>query len=159
MLKIFEKLEHKVITNKVLTLPFELRQKSRLKTQLGDGTEVGLMLPRGLILRGGDCLRAEDGSIIRVVAAAESVSTVRHQDLLSIARVSYHLGNRHVSLQIGDGWLRYQHDHVLDDMVRGFGLEVIHEIAPFEPEGGAYGDHEHHHGHLYHEHPHDGHSH
>lgn len=156
MLKIFEKLEHKVITNKVLTLPFESRQKSRLKTVLNDGTEVGLMLPRGLILRGGDCLRAEDGSIIRVVAAPESVSTVRHQDLLSIARVSYHLGNRHVALQIGDGWLRYQHDHVLDDMVRGLGLEVTHEIAPFEPEGGAYGEHEHYH---HHEHHLDGHSH
>jgi urease accessory protein len=156
MLKVFEKLEQKVITNKVLTLPFESRQKSRLKTALNDGTEVGLMLPRGLILRGGDCLRAEDGSIIRVVAAPESVSTVRHQDLLSIARASYHLGNRHVALQIGDGWLRYQHDHVLDDMVRGLGLEVTHEIAPFEPEGGAYGEHEHYH---HHEHHLDGHSH
>jgi urease accessory protein len=159
MLKIIEKLEQKVITNKVLTLPFESRQKSRLKTVLSDGTEVGLMLPRGLLLRGGDCLRAEDGSIIRIVAAAESVSTVKHENLLLIARAAYHLGNRHVALQIGDGWLRFQHDHVLDDMVRGLGLEVIHEMAPFEPEGGAYseqGQPAHHH----HPHPHQhGHSH
>ena len=157
MLKIFEKLEHKVITNKVLTLPFELRQKSRLKAALNDGTEVGLMLPRGLVLRGGDCVRAEDGMIIRIVAAPENVSTARHTDLLQLARASYHLGNRHVALQVGDGWLRYQHDHVLDDMVRGLGLDVIQQSAAFEPEGGAYGDHTHthsNHDHSHHEHSH-----
>lgn len=159
MLKIFEKLEHKVITNKLLVLPFESRQKSRLKTALNDGTAVGLMLPRGLILRGGDCLRAEDGSIIRVVAAPENVSTVSDQDVLNIARVSYHLGNRHVSLQIGTGWIRYQQDHVLDDMVRGFGLKVLHEVAPFEPEGGAYAEHGHSHGNHHQAHQHDGHAH
>ena len=159
MLKVFEKLEHKVITNKMLTLPFESRQKSRLKTVLNDGTEVGLMLPRGLVLRGGDCLRAEDGSIIRIVAAPESVSTVRHENLLLIARAAYHLGNRHVALQIGEGWLRYQHDHVLDDMVRGLGLVVLHEMEPFEPEGGAYSEQsEHTHHHHSHTHQH-GHSH
>lgn len=158
MLKVFEKLEQKVITNKVLTLPFESRQKSRLKTELNDGTEIGLMLPRGLVLRGGDCLRAEDGSIIRVVAAPENVSIVRHHNLLLIARASYHLGNRHVALQIGDGWLRYQQDHVLDDMVRGLGLEVAHELAPFEPEGGAYSEHAEHGHHHNHSHN-DGHSH
>ena len=157
MLKIFEKLEHKVITNKVLTLPFELRQKSRLKAALNDGTEVGLMLPRGLVLRGGDCVRAEDGMIIRIVAAPENVSTARHINLLQLARASYHLGNRHVALQVGDGWLRYQHDHVLDDMVRGLGLDVIQESAAFEPEGGAYGNHTHthsNHNHSHHEHSH-----
>ena len=157
MLKIFEKLEHKVITNKVLTLPFELRQKSRLKAALNDGTEVGLMLPRGLVLRGGDCVRAEDGMIIRIVAAPENVSTARHTDLLQLARASYHLGNRHVALQVGDGWLRYQHDHVLDDMVRGLGLDVIQQSAAFEPEGGAYGNHTHthsSHNHSHHEHSH-----
>lgn len=155
MLKVFEKLDHPEQADQVLTLPFELRQKSRLKAQLDSGKEVGLMLPRGLLLRGGDCLRAEDGSVIRIEAADESVSTVHHDDLLMIAKASYHLGNRHVPLQIGNGWLRYQHDHVLDDMVRGLGLNVMHEMAPFEPEGGAYsGGHGHHHEHD-HEHDHE----
>ena len=147
MLKIFEILELPEQTDYVLSLPFELRQKSRLKAALKDGTEVGLILPRGYLLRGGDCLRAESGEVIRVEADNEQVSTVRHDDSLMIARASYHLGNRHVSLEIGDGWLRYQHDHVLDDMVRGLGLDVLCELAPFEPEGGAYGKHSHEHGH------------
>jgi urease accessory protein len=156
MLKVFEILPQPRETAKVLTLPFELRQKSRLKAELNDGTEVGLMLPRGHLLRGGDCLLAEDGSVIRIEAADEVVSTVNNEDPLMIARASYHLGNRHVALQIGDGWLRYQHDHVLDDMVRGLGLEVICESAPFEPEGGAYGGHAHGHDHHHaHEHHHD----
>jgi len=149
MLKVFEILDQPEDTTLVLNLPFELRQKSRLKVALNNGTEVGLMLPRGHLLRGGDCLRAEDGSIIRIEAADETVSTVRHSDPLMIARASYHLGNRHVPLQIGTGWLRYQHDHVLDDMVRGLGLEVSCEAAPFEPEAGAYGGghgHSHEHG-------------
>ena len=156
MLKVFEKLDPPEQADHVLTLPFELRQKSRLKAELNNGQEVGLMLPRGLLLRGGDCLRAEDGSVIRIEAADESVSTVHHDDLLMIAKASYHLGNRHVPLQIGNGWLRYQYDHVLDDMVRGLGLNVIHEVAPFEPEGGAYGgSHGHHHEHDHnHEHQH-----
>lgn len=154
MLKIFEILDQPEATQLVLTLPFELRQKSRLKANLNNGIQVGLMLPRGHLLRGGDCLRAEDGSVIRIEAAPESVSTVRHPDPLMIARASYHLGNRHVPLQIGNGWLRYQHDHVLDDMVRGLGLEVSCEDAAFEPEGGAYGGHSHGHDHG-HEHHHD----
>jgi urease accessory protein len=146
-----------------LVLPFELRQKSRLRARLESGAEVGLVLERGIVLRGGDRLRAEDGTIIEVVAALETVSTVREADGTRLARAGYHLGNRHVPVQIGEGWLRYGHDHVLDDMVRGLGLVVTVEQAPFEPEAGAYGhshgphehgrgfgvlldqDHEHHH--------------
>ena len=156
MLKVFEILEQAQATDLVLILPFELRQKSRLKAELNNGEQVGLMLPRGHLLRGGDCLRAEDGRIIRIEAADEQVSTVHHDDHIMIARASYHLGNRHVALQVGDGWLRYQHDHVLDDMVRGLGLEIIVENAPFEPEGGAYGGHSHgHHDHEHHSHDHE----
>lgn len=143
MLKVFEILETPQATELVLTLPFELRQKSRLKARLNNASEVGLILPRGNLLRGGDCLRAEDGSVIRIEAADEDVSTVHNDDAKMLARASYHLGNRHVSLQIGDGWVRYLHDHVLDEMVRGLGLEVSFESAPFEPEGGAYGGHSH----------------
>src|SRR5690349_8647618 len=142
-----------------LVLPFELRQKSRLRAQLTSGQEVGLFLERGLVLRGGDLLRAEDGTVIEVVAALETVSTVHESDATRLARAGYHLGNRHVPVQIGPGWLRYGHDHVLDDMVRGLGLTVVVEKAPFEPEAGAYGhphaahshqhehDHDHAHGH------------
>ncbi len=122
-----------------LVLPFELRQKSRLRTQLANGEEAGLILDRGAILRGGDKLLAEDGRVVEVVAAPEQVSTVRCEEPWRLARASYHLGNRHVSLQIGPDWLRYRHDHVLDDMVRGLGFSVVVETAPFEPEAGAYG--------------------
>jgi urease accessory protein len=121
-----------------LVLPFNERSKSRLRATLDSGEEVGLFLERGSVLRDGDLLRAEDGRVIRVEAAPETVSTVRTDDGLLLARACYHLGNRHVALQIGAGWLRYCHDHVLDDMLRGFGLEVRVEQAAFEPEGGAY---------------------
>lgn len=133
----------------ILTLPFEMRQKSRFKAVLDNGIEVGLFLSRGQVMRSGDCLRTEDGQIIHVTAANEEVSTVRHEDMFEIARCAYHLGNRHVSLQIGRGWLRYKHDHVLDEMVSGLGLEVCFELAPFEPEGGAYGGHSHAHSHSH----------
>lgn len=139
MLKVHERIEDAEDTSLILSLPFEMRQKSRLRATLNDGREVGLVLPRGGLLRGGDCLRAEDGSVIRVEAASEAVSTASHADPLVIARACYHLGNRHVPLQIGDSWVRYQHDHVLDGMVEGLGLQVVFEQAPFEPEGGAYG--------------------
>ncbi|WP_129781867.1 urease accessory protein UreE [Peristeroidobacter soli] len=126
-----------------LVLPFQLRNKSRLLTALENGEEVGLILERGSVLRGGDLLLADDGRVVEVVAEAETVSTVRALDAWALCRASYHLGNRHVALQIGDGWVRYQHDHVLDDMVRGLGLSVSVEAAPFEPEAGAYGGHSH----------------
>lgn len=120
-----------------LCLPFDQRCKSRLRARLADGAEVGLFLPRGTILRGGDRLRADDGSIIAVVAAAERVCEVR-ADPLALARAAYHLGNRHVAVELGDGWLRFGADHVLADMVRGLGLAVTEIEAPFEPEAGAY---------------------
>ena len=148
MLMISRKLEEQRPASARLTLPFQLRSKSRLRTTLDGGEEVGLVLGRGAVLRGGDLLIAEDGRVIEVVAAPETVSTVQAGDPWQLARASYHLGNRHVALQIGQGWLRYQHDHVLDDLVRGLGLDVVVEEAPFEPEGGAYGTTPHHHGNV-----------
>jgi urease accessory protein len=121
-----------------LVLPFELRSRSRFRAQLESGEAVGVQLPRGEILRGGDQLLAADGRVIDVAAANEEVSTIRGDNSAQLARAAYHLGNRHVPLQIGPDWIRYGHDHVLDDMVRGLGLQVRVESAPFEPEAGAY---------------------
>jgi urease accessory protein len=129
-----------------LTLPFELRQKSRLLARLDHGEEVALLLPRGRVLRDGDLLLASDGRAVRVRAAAEQVSTATAADAVGLARAAYHLGNRHMPLQVGAGFLRYQQDHVLDEMVRGLGLVVTAELAPFEPEAGAYGEHAYAHG-------------
>lgn len=136
-------------------LPFDERKKSRLKTAAENGEALGFMLPRGHILRDGTRLQDERGRLIEVKAADEVVSTVSSDDAFQVMRAAYHLGNRHVPLQIGAGWLRYQHDHVLDDMVVGLGLTVTVEQAPFEPEDGAYaGGHTHGHGH---DHSHDHH--
>ena len=121
-----------------LTLPIEQRVRSRLRARLDDGREVGLFLPRGTLLRGGDRLGGDDGLVIEVVAAAETVSTIHCDDPTLLARAAYHLGNRHIPLQVEAGGLRYQHDHVLDDMLRQMGLELVVEQAPFEPEAGAY---------------------
>lgn len=135
-----------------LVLPFGLRNRSRLRTALATGEEVGLMLTRGTVLRGGDRLLADDGRIVEVIAEPETISRVRAADPELLCRAAYHLGNRHVALQVGAGWVSYLHDHVLDDMVRGLGLIVSIEEAPFEPEAGAYGashsllqPHSHHH--------------
>lgn len=143
-LEITERLQEPAEPQAILTLPFELRQKSRLLTKLDSGERVGLFMPRGTILRQGDLLRANTGLIIRINAAPEAVSTATTDDPWLLARTCYHLGNRHVPLQIGSGWLRYLQDHVLDALVRKLGLSVIQERAPFEPEAGAYGaNHEH----------------
>jgi len=131
-----------------LSLPFERRQIARQRVVLSHGgdseaaTEAGLKLPRGTILRTGDLLMSDDERYARVVAAAEEVSLVRCDNAQSLARAAYHLGNRHVWVQVGDHWLRYLHDHVLDEMVVGLGLSVVAEQAPFEPEAGAYASHE-----------------
>lgn len=122
-----------------LTLAFELRQKSRLRTQADNGELVTLMLDRGSILRGGDLLAADDGRVVEVVAADEHVMTVAGCSPLQLVRAAYHLGNRHVPLQIGDDWLRFGRDPVLAEMLQGIGIAVVEESAQFEPEAGAYG--------------------
>ena len=144
LIKVTELLDQPATAQASLSLPFELRQKSRLKAKLDSGEEIGLMLPRGRVLRGGDCLKAENGLIIELKAAQESVSTVTAPNKLTLQKACYHLGNRHVPLQITENWIRYLKDHVLDDMVASLGLTIVHEEAPFEPEVGAY---HHHHNH------------
>ncbi|MEO8313669.1 MAG: urease accessory protein UreE [Pseudomonadota bacterium] len=131
-----------------LVLPFELRQRSRLLASLDSGEEVGLLMPRGTVLRGGDRLQSSDGRLVEVVAAPEDLSIVRSKDSRQLARAAYHLGNRHIAVQITADSIRYLKDHVLDDMLRGQGLQVANEVLPFEPEAGAYATaHEHEHGH------------
>ena len=128
-----------------LSLPFELRQKSRLRTKLASGEEAGLFLEHGSILRGGDCLRANDGRIVLVVAADEELMEAKCATPFQLVRAAYHLGNRHVPVQIGDGWLRFQTDDVLAQMLRGLNATVSKVSAPFEPEAGAYAGGHHHH--------------
>ena len=128
-----------------LKLPFDLRQKSRLRTRLVSGEEAWLMLPRGDILRGGDRLLAADGRVVEVVSEAEQVLHVTCTDATALARAAYHLGNRHVPVQVGDGFLRIAADHVLAEMLRGLGASLAPLQAPFEPEAGAYGGGHHHH--------------
>ncbi len=128
-----------------LVLPFDLRQKSRLRTTLADGEEVGLFLERGRVLRDGDCLQADDGRIVRVRSKAEKVLHVVCANEAQLVRVAYHLGNRHVALQVGEGWVRIAADDVLADMIRGLGAKVQSLEAAFEPEAGAYGGHHHSH--------------
>lgn len=128
-----------------LLLLFEQRQKSRLRTRLQSGEEIGLFLERGAILRGGDCLLADDGRIIRIVAAPEALMEVHCMDPGLLARAAYHLGNRHCPVAIGAGWLRFAADHVLCEMLHGMGLEATAVSAPFEPEAGAYAAGHHHH--------------
>lgn len=147
MLKVTERLPEPVAAQACLTLPFEKRKKFRLRTTLDTGQEVGLELARKGVLRDGDCLRADDGLVIQIRAGEEEVSTVSCADPILLAKACYHLGNRHIPLQIHTKWLRYQQDHVLDSMVQQLGLTVHHEIAPFEPESGAYHEHSGHHHH------------
>lgn len=154
MIELVEKMESEGEAVDTVTLAYDLRQKSRQRVRLDSGREAAILLPPSSSLREGDLLRASDGACVRVRAAEESVSTVRSDDPLRLARACYHLGNRHVSLQVSTGRLRYQPDHVLDEMVRGLGLSVVRESAEFEPERGAY--HGHSHGSS---HSHDSHSH
>ena len=145
MLEIIERIQECTDASSTsLTLPFEQRQKSRLRVTLDNGNEAALILERGVVLRHGDLLRATDGQVVEVRAAPETVSIISESNAHLLSRACYHLGNRHVPLQIGDGWLRYLRDHVLDDMVVSLGLSVEHKEAPFEPEAGAYKNNERH---------------
>jgi urease accessory protein len=122
-------------------LDFEARSKSRLLLRLDGGGMAALIVERGRVLRGGDRVRTEDGRLVEIIAAEESLLEASSMDPLLIARAAYHLGNRHVAVQVTANRLRFLNDRVLGEMVRGLGLEVSAVRAPFEPEGGAYGHH------------------
>jgi len=146
-----------------LQLDFAARCKTRQRVRLASGEDAALLLERGTVLRGGHKLKASDGRIVTVVSAPEALIEARCEGPLALARAAYHLGNRHVSVEIGDGFLRIQADHVLEHMLLGLGASVRALNAPFEPESGAYshGGHSHSHSHSHeHDHDHDhGHSH
>lgn len=132
-----------------LILPYELREKSRLRASLASGEEVAVFTVRGTVLRDGDLLRGDDGRIVKIVAAPEATYRVDCASAHTLLRCAFHLGNRHTQAQIGDeagtGFLRIRKDPVLKDMLAGLGGKVTEEQAPFEPESGAYGGGHHHH--------------
>jgi len=126
-----------------LTLPYEARRRSRQKVALDSGEEAGVMLGWGETLADGDVLSSAEGRLVRVVAAPEPVLVIRCDHARELARVAYHLGNRHVAVEVGEGVLKIAPDHVLQAMVQGLGAEVAVATLPFEPEAGAYGAHGH----------------
>ena len=121
-----------------LELQFNERSKSRLRTRVRDGEEIGLFLARGTVLHDGDCLRADDGRVVKVFASAEALHEARCDDASTLARAAYHLGNRHAHVQVLSGALRFAADQVLAQMLEGIGVSVRPIVAPFEPEPGAY---------------------
>ena len=151
MLTIHTKVDHAADIGGELILPYELREKSRLRAALSSGEEVAVLTVRGTVLRDGDLLLGDDGRIIRIVAAAEPTYRVTCESPQALLRCAFHLGNRHTQAQVGDGYLRIRKDTVLKDMLTGLGATVTEEMASFEPESGAYGGGHHHH--------HDGHAH
>ncbi|MBC8752222.1 MULTISPECIES: urease accessory protein UreE [Paraburkholderia] len=122
-----------------LTLAFDERRRSRFAATLDNGEEVALLLPRGTVLRDGDVLVADDGGLVRVVAAHEAVLYVRAPDALTLTRAAYHLGNRHTPVEVGADYLKLEYDPVLADMLARIGATIEQVSLPFQPETGAYG--------------------
>ena len=129
-------------------LTFDARCKSRLLLTLDNGEQAALIVERGRTLRDGERVKIEDGREVEIVSAEESLLEAVSGDPMLIAKAAYHLGNRHVAVQLMSDRLRFLADHVLADMVVGLGLKVSALVAPFEPEGGAYGHHHHHGGEM-----------
>jgi urease accessory protein len=142
-------------------LDWDVRQKSRFDATDSAGRALGVFLPRGTLVRGGDVLVVEDGSMVRVLAAPQPVLVIKpcatHGSPFDLVRAAYHLGNRHVQIELQSDHLKIEPDHVLADMLRAMHLTVTDEVLAFEPEGGAYaaGGHAHAHGHGAHGHDHD----
>ncbi len=139
-----------------IELDWDVRQKSRFDATDSQGRQIGVFLPRGTAVRGGDVLVAEDGSLVRVIAAPQAVLRITHCTAhgtpFDLTRAAYHLGNRHVPIELKPDHLKIEPDHVLADMLRSMHLIVVAVDEAFEPEGGAYGSHGGGHGH---DHAHD----
>jgi urease accessory protein len=141
-----------------VTLDWDLRQKSRFDCEDTQGRRIGVLLPRGTVVRGGDVLLTHDGSLLKVVAAPQAVLRITpcqaHGSPFDLTRAAYHLGNRHVPIELQPDHLKIEPDHVLADMLRQMHLIVSEVREPFEPESGAYGGHGAHGGHHGHDHSH-----
>ena len=149
-----------------LTLDFDARHRRRLTLTTAGGEQILLDLPKAVAMADGDGLRLEDGRWLLVAAAPEAVIEVRAGDAARLVRVAWHLGNRHLPAEIGDGVIRIRPDHVIEAMLVGLGAEIVPVSAPFQPERGAYGgdqphsrhshghDHQHGHGPSHHDHDH-----
>lgn len=120
-----------------LRLPSALRERSRQRVVLASGQEAGIILPRGTVLRHGDLLLSNEGSVLRIEAADERLSVVRFATRQDMAVACLHLGNRHAPVEIGPAQVQYTEDKVLDDMLAGLGFSVEHRLGPFQPEPGA----------------------
>jgi urease accessory protein len=143
-------------------LDWDVRQKSRFDATDSNGRALGVFLPRGTLVRGGDVLVLEDGSLVRVQAAPQEVLRItacaEHGSPFDLTRAAYHLGNRHVPIELQPDHLKIEPDHVLADMLRAMHMTVVTVQEAFEPEGGAYSSHGHTNGHG-HSHGHDHHDH
>lgn len=150
----------KVLLQRAATveLDWDVRQKSRFAATDSQGRELAIFLPRGQAVRGGDVLVAEDGSLIRAIAAPQRVLKITacatHGTAFDLVRAAYHLGNRHVPIELQPDHLKIEPDHVLADMLRSLHMTVVTANLPFEPEGGAYGGHVTNDGHSHHHHSH-----
>jgi urease accessory protein len=137
-----------------LTLDFDERHRRRFRLTADQGDDILLDLPQAIAMADGDGLQLEDGRWLKVQAAAEELVEIRHQDPIQLMRLAWHLGNRHLPTEIRDRVLLIRPDHVIEDMLCGFGADLKKVHAAFQPEGGAYG-HGHHHKHHHGEHPHE----
>ena len=139
-------------------LDWDVRQKSRFDATDSQGRQLGVFLPRGTLVRGGDVLVTEAGDMVRVLAASQPVLVItpcaEHGSPFDLVRAAYHLGNRHVQIELRPDRLQIEPDHVLADMLRAMHLTVREASEAFEPEGGAYAAGGHGHGHA-HDHTHD----
>jgi urease accessory protein len=139
-------------------LDWDIRQKSRFNATDSIGRQLGIFLPRGTLVRGGDVLVAEDGSLIKVIARVQLVLVITieqgHGTPFDLIRAAYHLGNRHVPIELKPDHLKIESDHVLAEMLRAMHLIVTEVETTFEPEGGAYSAQPHNHG--GHSHSHEG---
>ena len=131
-------------------LDWDVRQKSRFDATDSNGRAIGVFLSRGTLVRGGDVLVLEDGSLVRVQAAPQEVLRItacaQHGSPFDLMRAAYHLGNRHVPIELKPDHLKIEPDHVLADMLRAMHMTVVTVQEAFEPEGGAYSSQGHSHG-------------
>lgn len=126
-----------------LTLDFDARHRRRIRLICDDGQDLLLDLPKAVAMADGDGLQLDDGRWLRIKAAAEVVVEVRHKDPNQLVRLAWHLGNRHLPTDVREQVLRIRPDHVIEQMLLGFGADLSREQVGFQPEGGAYGGHDH----------------